>query len=91
MHHVVLALAPDEVNHRDLPVGGEPADRGDEPIRDCTERGRRGDPQAELALEVADDPLGELQLGHVDVEVHPVDALHLEAHVTGQDVGDRAG
>jgi hypothetical protein len=69
---------------------GGPADRGDEPVRDRTERRGRSDPQAHLALKVADDPLGELQLGHVDVQVHPVDALDLEPDVTRQDIGDSA-
>jgi hypothetical protein len=31
-----------------------------------------------------------LQLGHVDVAVHPVDALDLEHHVIGEDLGDSA-
>jgi hypothetical protein len=33
----------------------------------------------------------ELQLGHVDVEVHPVDALHFEGDVIGEDFGGTAG
>jgi hypothetical protein len=33
---------------------------------------------------------GVLQPGLVHVEVHPVDALDLEAHMTGQDIGNSA-
>jgi hypothetical protein len=35
-------------------------------------------------------PAGVLQLRHVDVEIHPVDALHLEHHVIVEDIGDAA-
>jgi hypothetical protein len=31
-----------------------------------------------------------LQLRDVDVAVHPVDALHLEHHMIGEDLGDTA-
>jgi hypothetical protein len=31
-----------------------------------------------------------LQLGKVHVEVHPIDALHLEDHMLGQDISDTA-
>jgi hypothetical protein len=41
-------------------------------------------------MDVADDPGGILQLRHVDVAVHPVDALHLEDHVLGDDLSDGA-
>ena len=40
-----------------------------------------GHRQAKLAVHVANQPAGKLQLGHVHVQVHPVDALDLEHHV----------
>jgi hypothetical protein len=43
------------------------------------------------AIDAYGDAVEELRHGeHIDVEIHPVDALHLEHHVIGQDIGDGA-
>jgi hypothetical protein len=41
-------------------------------------------------VDVAQQPTGMLKLRHVDVAVHPVDALHLEHHMIVEDIGDGA-
>jgi hypothetical protein len=64
--------------------------RRGERVGDLPQRRGRRDRQAELALDVTDQPAGVLQLGNEDVAVHPVNALHLEHHVIGQDIGNGA-
>ena len=90
VHHVVLALSLDEVHPRHPLVTGEAAHRGAERVGDPGQRCRRSDRQPQLPVDVADEPGRVLQLRHVDVEVHPVDALHLEDHVLGDDLGHGA-
>jgi len=64
--------------------------RGTERIGDLAQRRGRGDRQVELAVDVAHDPGRVLQLGDVDVEIHPVDRLDLEDGVLGNDIGHTA-
>jgi len=90
VHDVVLALAPGEVHPRHLLVAGEAAHRCGEDVGDLAQRCGRGDRQPELTLDIAQQPTGVLQLRHVDVAVHPVDALDLEHHVITEDIGDTA-
>jgi hypothetical protein len=90
VHHVVLALALDEVHPRHNVVAGEAAHRRAERVGDLPERGGRGDRQTELTLDVAQQTTRVLQLGHVNVAVHPVDALDLEHHMISEDIGDTA-
>jgi hypothetical protein len=90
MHDVVLALALAEVHPRHVLVAGEAVHRRGERVGDLSQRRGGGDLQAELALDVAEQTAGVLQLRDVDVAVHPVDALHLEHHMIGQDIGDGA-
>jgi hypothetical protein len=87
---VVLALTLDEVHPRHLIHGREPVDRRNEPVGDLRQRCRRGDLHTKLALQIADQSRRVLQLGHIDVQVHPVDALDLEPHVIGKDISDGA-
>ena len=88
VHHIVFTLPPGEVHPRDLLLFGETVHRRGEPAGDPGQRGRRGDRQAELALHIPQQPAGVLQLRDVDVEVHPVDALHLERDVIRKHLGD---
>ena len=91
VHHVVLAspLWPlAKSTHGTALVTGEAVHRGDERLGDPGQRRGRGDRQPELPMHVPDQPRGVLQLRHVDVQVHPVDALHLDDHMLGQDIGD---
>ena len=90
MHDVVLALALDEVHPGHVLVTGEAAHRRAERVGDLPQRCGRGDRQPELALDVAKQATGVLQLRDVDVAVHPVDALHLEHHMISKDIGDTA-
>ena len=90
VHHVVLALALDEVHPRHTLVGGETMDRGTERVGHLGQRRGRGDRQPQLPVDVTDDPSRVLQLRNVHVQVHPVDALNLEGHVLGEDIGDGA-
>jgi len=90
VHDVVLALALDEIHPRHSLLAGKPAHRRAEPVGDLPQRGGRGDRQPQLALDVAQQPTGMLKLRHVDVAVHPVDALHLEHHMIVEDIGDGA-
>ena len=90
VHHIVFALPFGEVHPRDLLTLGEAVHRRGETIGNPGQRGSRGDRQAQLALHIPQQPAGVLQLRDVDVEVHPVDALHLERHMLGKDVSDSA-
>jgi hypothetical protein len=90
VHDVVLALALDELHPRHLLVAGEAAHRRTERVGDLPQRCGRGDRQPGLALDVADQPTSVLQLRHVHVAVHPVDALDLEHHMISEDIGDGA-
>lgn len=71
-------------------VAGVTVDRGGELLGDLAQRGGRSDRQAELGVDIAHDPAGVLQLGHVDVETHPVDALDLEDRMLGDDIANTA-
>ena len=83
MHHIVFALPPGEVNPRDVLTAREATDLRGEAVGDPGQRGGRGDRQAHLPLHVTQQPARVLQLRDVDVQVHPVDALHLERHMIG--------
>jgi len=71
-------------------IAGKPADRSGEGITDRGQRRCRGDLAAKLATQITHQCQLGLQRRHVDVEVHPVDALDLEHHVIGQHIGDSA-
>ena len=58
-----------------------------ERVGDLRQRCGRGDRQPQLPLDVTDQPSRELQLRNVDVQIHPVDALDLELHMLGKDIG----
>ena len=90
MHDVVLALALREVDPRNTVGAGESVHRGAERVGDLRQRRGRGDRQPQPPLQVADQPDGVLQLRHIDVAVHPVDAVHLEDHMLGQDITGRS-
>jgi hypothetical protein len=90
MGEVVLALALGEVHPRHGVVAGEGTHRLGERLGERRDGRRGGHRHAQLPVDVADQTGGVLQLGYVDVEVHPVDALHLEEGVHIQDVGHGA-
>ncbi len=90
VHHIVLALAPGEIDPGN-PVGagegGQP--RCEVPAHRSDHRGR-GDRLPEVPVDEPEHPFHPLQLRHVQVQVHPVDRLDLEQHVTRHDIGHAA-
>ena len=81
---VVLALAAAEQHDLDVVAGGEALDGVDEALGHGGHQGRgRYGRAAHLAEEVR-RPRGPLEQGHVDVEVHPVDALQGQGRVLYQ-------
>ena len=91
MRHIVLALTPDEVDHRHLVVAAEPVDRTDEALADRVHQRRGRERRPAMAAEEPHHPVHVLQPGLVHVQVHPVDALHLHGDVLTQDISDAAG
>ena len=90
VHHVVLALPLGEVHHRHPAVAGIPPYRGAEPLGDRRQRRRRAHRTTQLATQVADQTKLSLQLRHIHVQIHPVDAVHLEHHMVGQHISGSA-
>jgi hypothetical protein len=43
-----------------------------------------------LALHISQQARRELQLRDINIAIHPVDALHLEHHVIGENISDGA-
>ena len=84
--HVVLALAPGEVDPGDLPLGGEGPHRPGERLGHRCQRRSGRHRHAQLPVDIADQPGRVLQLRDVDVQVHPVNALHLEGHMARQHI-----
>ena len=90
MHDVVLALTLDEINPRNTLLAGEAAHRRTEAIADRRQRRGRGDRQPQPAVHKPHQPRRVLQLRHIDIEVHPIDALRLKTHMLGQDISHSA-
>jgi hypothetical protein len=90
VHDVVLALTLDEIDPRHALVTGEAAHRLAEGVTDRRQRRGRGDRQPQPPMHEPHQARRVLQLRHVDVEVHPIDALHLEHHMIGQDISHSA-
>ena len=86
MHDVVFALTLDEVDPRHTLIASEAAHRRTEAVTDRRQRRGRGDRQPQLAVHEPHQPRRVPQLRHVHVEIHPIDALHLEHHMIGQDI-----
>jgi hypothetical protein len=90
VHHLVFALAPGEVNARDAMAVSESGQPGREVPAHRGDRRGGGDRQAQVAMDEPEHPLHPLQLRHVQVQVHPVDRLDLEQHMTGHHTGHAA-
>ena len=91
VHHVVFALALDEVDPGH--VGGlrERVDLIDESVADRGQRRGRGDRQPQVLLEVAHHSAHVLKSWLIHIAVQPIDALDLEDDMVGEDFGDGAG
>ena len=90
-HHVVFALPGPEVHHRDALTGGEGADLRVKPLGLLLQRGRGCHRHPWVLPDEPHDAQVALQLRHVQVAVNAVDALQLEHHMTGQDIGSGTG
>jgi len=62
----------------------------DEGLGDPVHQHRRYEREPEMDLKEPDHPELVLEARLVEVQIHPVDALHLERHVVGQDIGHGA-
>ena len=89
--HIVLALALGEVDEVEAPVGHEAVDAHHEALGDRVHEGGGDEGHPTVALEEPDDPRRVHELGLVQIQVHPVDALDLQGDVVGEDIGDACG
>jgi hypothetical protein len=88
---LVLALTLPEAHQLQVVGGDEVMDVGDERLGHRVHQRRRRILVAAVPDEESGGPATVGQPGHPHVEVHPIDALHLEAHMIGQHVGNGAG
>jgi len=85
LRDVVLALVLGEADHLHALIGDEALDVGHERIGLGRHPCGRGKALPEVAAQIPHDAPDALQLRHVDVEVHPVNALALQHDVVTQD------
>ena len=91
MRQVVFALPLDEVDHRHMCWSA--AKRYRPAMKAWLIGSNNADDANGLAPMAAQErhhPLHELQARLVDVEVHPVDALHLQGHMLGENISSAA-
>ena len=88
--HVILALPLLERHDRHLLLLGELVHAGEEGLGDGIHQNAGGELVAEMEPEEGSHPGGPLQCGHVNVEVHTVDALHFQGDVLAENLGDTA-
>ena len=91
MGDVVFALPRGKVHQRHALLLDELVDRGHKRLGDGVHQHRGDNRVAPVTLEEPDHAELVLQLGLVEVEVHPVDALDLKRHVLGEDLAGAAG
>src|SRR5262245_41485050 len=87
---IVLALSLLEAHQIDALLRRELLDVADECLGHRSQRGGRCKGLAPVLAQVVDNASHSLQQLHIDVEVHPVDALEFQGHVITQDVGHRS-
>jgi hypothetical protein len=68
----------------------ERLDAGDESFADRVHKSGRGDAMSSVVAQEAGDALFKLQISHVHVQVHAVDAFHFQGDVLVEDFRDRA-
>jgi hypothetical protein len=81
-HHCVLALSLAELHHGNLALGHKVFQLRHEPSRHRAHQGGRRQRLSAMFPEKPNDSLLVLQAGHIDVEVHPIDPLNRELHMT---------
>jgi hypothetical protein len=88
--HVVLALILGEGDDRNALLGREALQTLHEVLGHGIHQRRGGKAVSAVEAEKLSHPLLGLQAGHVDIEVHAVDALQLKGDVIFEDLGDGA-
>ncbi len=88
---VVLALALPEVHAVDTGVVDKAVHRTHEVLRHRVHQRRGHERLAPMIAEEVGDAVGEHELGHVQVQVHAVDALQFPHDVVGENVSGTAG
>ena len=86
-HHAVLALALAELDEGNVMVRHHAFQLGDEVAADRTHQRRRRQRLATVLAEESDNPALALQTRHVNVEVHPVDALDRKRDMAIENIG----
>jgi hypothetical protein len=87
-HKGILTLAAFKRDDRNPMEIGERLDGGDEAIVSWFDQGGRRHGVAEIVVEEVAQAAGRLELGHIGVQIHAVNAPDLERHVVTDNVGD---
>ncbi len=88
---VVFALPLGEIDDRNVMISGEAIQTSDEVLADRFQQGRGRERVTPVVAQERHHSLHVLQTGLVDVQVHPVDTLHLQDHVVCEDVSGSSG
>lgn len=91
MRDIVLALALVEGHEVHPGLADEAFDVAYEPLGDRVHERGGGEAIAEVVPEEAHHADLVLELGNVEVQVHPIDALDLQGDVVGEHLGHTAG
>jgi hypothetical protein len=86
VRQIVFALPLGKADHRHVALSGEAVDARDELGADRLQQRRRREGVTPMAPQERHDTLGVLQAGLIQVQVHAVDALHLQAHMLSEDI-----
>jgi hypothetical protein len=81
-------MAVERTSQRHLLLLGKLLHLGDESFGDGIHQSTGGELVAEMKTEEAGHPSRPLQRGHVNVEVHAVDAFHFQRYVLAENFGD---
>lgn len=88
LRDLVLALVLGKAHHLHALLGDKALDGSHEGLGLRCHPGGRSEALTQVAAQVPHDTTDALQLRHVDVQVHPVDALAFEHDVVAQDFAD---
>ena len=86
--HVVLALALAKRHHGNLVLLGKALHRLHKALADRVHQHAGGSPMTTVETKESGCPRFSLQARHVNIQIHPVDSLKLQAHVLGQNLGN---
>ena len=85
-HPIDLAVVLTEPHHRDLVVVGEPVHRPAERGTDLVHDRRRGDRIAKMRGHKRSHLPAHLQIRHIPVQINPIHALHIQAHMPAEHI-----